>query len=1244
MSAELVLGLAENCNTPIDPPATILHDSMVEARNIVNRSVEGFGRSVTESASLDERVGEEAVSVAQFLGKYYLEYYDQYQVLKCCYEECNSLVTNKPWGHLYSRHSINVTKVDRMTFESLNIQFNEEYYGKGQGTPAALPFLPVTSGYKCSVESCTFKSEIKRRIRSHCTTSGHENYIPCKLQNFSLNNAPKYSEVYLPLKVEEFLSQEEFSTNGVKFTTEELETLFNAAVQDIDIVESVEQRSIFYSKMHWHEEGEDKLDARYQWRPADSESPMYKFVVSEIEALQKWLPSANHIIRQEIANCTDGSGPKRPIFTIHQDKKTIALYAKSCASFVSFLQKMVANEEWPPNEVSIAVLAFIEDQSKASLFEALYCTLTESVSNRQPRNYAYSYIKFCSKYDDGSLMPAEEVSRLAARFLYIWKALAVYQICFAIDSNHECELKDRFLRLFDCRKFNVFRMIAGIKTQAMGLSNGEKPNLLNLISESPLELAHGNYHLSIPSLQKGFRNSLLEMKSLQQKLVFGNEISIDESRISENMAMEKSGWRFEYGTSDEERKLKSTLLSFVNTSDSLWSNFFGKTSSGEIFARPAAYAKYLGLYMEYQRALLFCVHISAGPPGRITEEVVLRITNGPSSYRSILFYEGQVVFLYNYNKTTSKSKKYKTIARFLPFTLGTIVLIDLLVIRPFLLVLTKLAQPSLLGCYSFNLFIMPSGKMTATLARDAIKQGFLDFANAELDSSGYRQMAQFFGEYFEIGVKAGDSILNKSMGHGNYAAVVGYGFEAKESMYIRASQLFDYRNVCTDWQLKVLGISAEPVKVAVQVEEIEQEIVRREYQPVPRVKRVFEEEEGLAVSCEEKAKSTLRSLFKNQSAEFNSIEQQVAVNHVLFSSANLILVLPTGGGKSLLFFAEAKYYTSKCFIIVVPLISLQMDLKRRAEELDISACTDAESFRNQNLLIVCAEAICTQAFKTVCTELIAHRKIRRIYIDECHMCILADCFRPAYKTLHQLAFLDTAFCLMTATLPLHIEHALVDRFFPVAAPRIVRGKSCRPNIEYSVRSKMSIENLSNIAIGFCNKNQRDQKMIIFIRNKNEIEQLHVNLRVEEVECAIYHGDLNDVEKMKNFEHWKSKNCQIMIATNAFGLGVDFAAVRLVVNYGAPKLFEDFLQESGRAGRDGKLAKSILILTNSFRNGNANEGPSEAAMRAFSFSTNICLRRIISTFCDDFPMSCSMSQGATKCYVCCSSVVKGFRVG
>ena len=73
---------------------------------------------------------------------------------------------------------------------------------------------------------------------------------------------------------------------------------------------------------------------------------------------------------------------------------------------------------------------------------------------------------------------------------------------------------------------------------------------------------------------------------------------------------------------------------------------------------------------------------------------------------------------------------------------------------------------------------------------------------------------------------------------------------------------------------------------------------------------------------------------------------------------------------------------------------------------------------------------------------------------------------------------------------------------------------------------MSFGSLSNIAKKFCNKHQRNQKMMFFIRNKSELEQLPANFRMDELECEIYHSDLSDEEKIENFNHWKLMDCQM----------------------------------------------------------------------------------------------------------------------
>ena len=165
-----------------------------------------------------------------------------------------------------------------------------------------------------------------------------------------------------------------------------------------------------------------------------------------------------------------------------------------------------------------------------------------------------------------------------------------------------------------------------------------------------------------------------------------------------------------------------------------------------------------------------------------------------------------------------------------------------------------------------------------------------------------------------------------------------------------------------------------------------------------------------------KTRDHLISLLGDSSAVFKSIEQQSAADVLLHTEDDLIAVLPTGSGKSLLFFLLAMTIPSKTIVIVMPTISLKNDLLARARRHGISCNLDFREFKGEQLVLVTPEAATVKEFRTFFMSLYSQRQLGRLFIDEAHLYSTAS-YRPSFRMLPFLRCVPVPLCLMTATAP-----------------------------------------------------------------------------------------------------------------------------------------------------------------------------------------------------------------------------------
>jgi len=311
--------------------------------------------------------------------------------------------------------------------------------------------------------------------------------------------------------------------------------------------------------------------------------------------------------------------------------------------------------------------------------------------------------------------------------------------------------------------------------------------------------------------------------------------------------------------------------------------------------------------------------------------------------------------------------------------------------------------------------------------------------------------------------------------------------------------------------------------------------------------------------------------------------QQEVIERVV-SGEDVFLVMPTGGGKSLCYQVPA-LHRSGLAIVVSPLISLMKDQVdalvangvraallnsslSSAEARAVSARIDAGGL---DLLYVAPERLMMAEF----LEKIATIPIALFAIDEAH-CISqwGHDFRPEYTRLGRLRELFPAVPLiaMTATADPQTRDDIINQLGIRAAKVFVAGFD-RPNITYTVVPKQ--KPAAQLA-GFLS-GRRDEAGIVYALSRKRVEQVTERLQQEGFSAAAYHAGLPDKERIRVQNAFQRDDIRIVVATVAFGMGIDKPNVRFVVHYDMPKSVESYYQETGRAGRDGLPSEALMLF-------------------------------------------------------------------
>ncbi len=314
--------------------------------------------------------------------------------------------------------------------------------------------------------------------------------------------------------------------------------------------------------------------------------------------------------------------------------------------------------------------------------------------------------------------------------------------------------------------------------------------------------------------------------------------------------------------------------------------------------------------------------------------------------------------------------------------------------------------------------------------------------------------------------------------------------------------------------------------------------------------------------------------------------QQLETINAVLNNQDVITLLPTGGGKSLCYQIPALIKDGTC-IVVSPLIALindQIDsLKAKGiTALNIPAGSDQDEivrifdnlkYGNYKFLYLSPERIQSKFIQ----EKIKQLPISFFAIDEAH-CISewGQDFRPSYTLLSVLKELkdNTSIIALTATATSKVIND-IEVILKLENTTLFKKSFYKENLSYTIlKSEDKLYRLQQIF------SKTNSPAIIYVNSRKRTFEIANFLKANGFKATSYHGGLTSVEKETAYKSWLSNSTPIIVATNAFGMGIDRPDVNLVVHYDIPSSVENYVQEAGRAGRDGKKSYAIMLTNTS----------------------------------------------------------------
>lgn len=310
--------------------------------------------------------------------------------------------------------------------------------------------------------------------------------------------------------------------------------------------------------------------------------------------------------------------------------------------------------------------------------------------------------------------------------------------------------------------------------------------------------------------------------------------------------------------------------------------------------------------------------------------------------------------------------------------------------------------------------------------------------------------------------------------------------------------------------------------------------------------------------------------------------QEDIINSVLDGHDTLGL-MPTGGGKSITFQVPGMILEGLT-IVITPLISLMKDQVDNLRQKQIKAVYFHAGMTHKETTLAWEKLVNAKCkFLYVSPERLSSEKfcmelkslpVKLVVIDEAH-CISqwGYDFRPSYLNISKLRKIhpDAPFLALTATATPEVVKDICDKLQFRQGHKIFKKSFSRPNIQYIVRPTDSkIQQIVHIL------SRVQGTAIVYVRSRKRTKEIAEQLIAQGISAANYHAGLSFEDKQVRQDAWKNGSLRVIVATNAFGMGIDKPDVRVVIHHDLPPSLEEYYQEAGRAGRDGLKSYAVIL--------------------------------------------------------------------